>query len=113
LDQWLGLIDPTVPNPLLKYVRIRQNAHVLVFIDENEGSIEDGNFGLDRSPSVCWLNMPATRHNQAATLSFSDGHVEKYRWLWPKVWTTYDSQVVNAKDLKDLQKLQTTLPDPP
>jgi len=28
-----------------------------------------------------WVSFPATRHNQAGTLSFADGHVELWRWL--------------------------------
>ena len=39
-----------------------------------------------------WWDMPAGRHNQAADLSFADGHVEHWRWRVPKVfggWTAY------------------------
>jgi prepilin-type processing-associated H-X9-DG protein len=58
-----------------------------VFIDEHEDSIEDGWFEVALpSPTQawlphCWIELPASRHNGGATLSFADGHVEIKKWL--------------------------------
>jgi len=60
---------------------------LFVFIDENEGTLEDDQFGY---PMVnwdygYWWDMPSNRHNQGAELSFADGHVEYWRWQVPKI----------------------------
>jgi prepilin-type processing-associated H-X9-DG protein len=59
-----------------------------VFIEENEKSIQQSAFGINAPDSLTlfnsslwtWISFPATRHNNAATLSFADGHVETWRW---------------------------------
>jgi prepilin-type processing-associated H-X9-DG protein len=58
---------------------------LFVFIDENEGTLEDDQFGY---PMVneglgYWWDMPSNRHNQGANLSFADGHVEHWNWQVP------------------------------
>src|SRR5690348_667267 len=56
---------------------------VFVALDENESSIEDGTFGIERPPYSAWINLPSDRHNQAANLSFADGHVTRFRFFYP------------------------------
>jgi len=60
-----------------------------VFIDEHENSISQSGFFVSHpnrlnifgmSPFT-WITFPATRHNNGCTLSFADGHVEKWRWV--------------------------------
>jgi prepilin-type N-terminal cleavage/methylation domain-containing protein/prepilin-type processing-associated H-X9-DG protein len=61
--------------------------HLFVFIDENEGTIYDAQFGYpmpNYDPNV-WWDMPANRHNQGINLSFADGHVEYWRWKVPMI----------------------------
>jgi|CZKV01.1.fsa_nt_gi prepilin-type processing-associated H-X9-DG protein len=53
-----------------------------VFIDDNEGTIDDGIFIVR---TVSWYDYPADRHGQGANLSFLDGHVEHKRWADPKL----------------------------
>jgi prepilin-type N-terminal cleavage/methylation domain-containing protein/prepilin-type processing-associated H-X9-DG protein len=61
-----------------------------VFIDEHEDSISSGWFGVEPpTPTTPWMphfwaQLPASRHNGAATLSFADGHVETKKWLDPR-----------------------------
>jgi prepilin-type N-terminal cleavage/methylation domain-containing protein/prepilin-type processing-associated H-X9-DG protein len=58
-----------------------------VFIDERENSINDGWFALDmvdRRARATWLDLPATRHNHGAVLSFADGHAEYKHWQDPR-----------------------------
>lgn len=62
-------------------------ANCMVFIDENEYTLVDSQFGMPTDfydGSTSWWDMPADRHQQGANLSFSDGHVEHYRWVVPK-----------------------------
>jgi prepilin-type N-terminal cleavage/methylation domain-containing protein/prepilin-type processing-associated H-X9-DG protein len=59
-----------------------------VFIEENEKSIQQSAFGINAPNSLTlfnsslwtWISFPATRHNNAGTLSFADGHVETWHW---------------------------------
>lgn len=57
-------------------------SQAFVFIDENERSLNDGWFAFDMRGARGFLDLPATRHENAFTLSFADGHVE--------VWTVKD-----------------------
>jgi prepilin-type processing-associated H-X9-DG protein len=86
---------------------------VFVALDENETSIEDGTFGIDRDPYSEWINLPSDRHNRAANLSFGDGHVDRFRFLWPKVFVSYDQLASPAEDMQDLRRLQQMLPGMP
>lgn len=62
-------------------------AKAFVFIEEHEGSINDGMFGVDMAGhdpdvpgSLVLVDIPSDRHGGAAPLSFVDGHVEDWRW---------------------------------
>jgi prepilin-type processing-associated H-X9-DG protein len=59
-----------------------------VFIEEHEGSINDGMFGVDMtgfdpdaSRNRVLVDIPSDRHGGACPLSFADGHVEDWRWV--------------------------------
>ncbi len=109
LNQYMTLDGS--PGVLAKSLQIRTNAQVFVFVDEEENSIEDGNFGTWRSPNTTWLNMPSGRHNQGAIWSFADGHVEKAKWRWRKNFSGYNQSVANSQDQQDLQRVQRALPN--
>jgi prepilin-type N-terminal cleavage/methylation domain-containing protein/prepilin-type processing-associated H-X9-DG protein len=53
--------------------------NLMVFIDENPGSINDGYF-LDSPDLGTWYDYPAITHGNASGMSFADGHVEMHRW---------------------------------
>jgi len=62
-----------------------------VFIDEHEDTVHDGRFEIGQAAPIppmpqphWWFQLPASRHNAAATLSFADGHVETKKWLDPR-----------------------------
>jgi len=80
----------------------------LVFIDENDWTIDDGYFaipvGTDRAK---WQNSPAARHNNGGVLSFADGHSELWRWLEPttpkiRQLDYYSPKRENDRDLRKL-----------
>jgi len=100
-----------------KFSQIRRPipSELFVFIDENEDTILDGQFG---SPPIgapfwqnVWWDMPANRHNQGANLSFADGHVERWKWKVPKIF--YDwVQPVTADEMLDFKRLQNAMKQP-
>lgn len=64
------LADMVVPNP----------SSLIVFIDEDPLSINDGAFSAEMV-STDWLNFPATSHNYGGTFAFGDGHAEVHQWV--------------------------------
>jgi prepilin-type N-terminal cleavage/methylation domain-containing protein/prepilin-type processing-associated H-X9-DG protein len=61
-------------------------ADAFVFIDEHELSINDGWFAMDMRGTHGWIDLPASRHENAFSLSFADGHVE--------IWTSHDPRTL-------------------
>jgi prepilin-type processing-associated H-X9-DG protein len=65
-------------------------AQAFVFVDEHENSISQSGFFVSHPDYLPifgmagqWITFPAVRHNNGATISFADGHVEKWRWKEP------------------------------
>jgi prepilin-type processing-associated H-X9-DG protein len=59
---------------------LRRPAQTIVLADEHENSIDDGFFFNDPARVKEWMDLPAARHNGAASLGFADGHAEIHRW---------------------------------
>ncbi len=90
-------------------------AGAFLFIDENENSIVDSNFGapiIGSKLEDCWFDMPADRHAQAGNLSFADGHVEHWKWLVPKVYSWFGQPVADG-ELPDLRRIQNAMKQQP
>ena len=70
-------------------------AKLFVFIDENEATLQDTQFGyhMPNFDYGNWWDMPANRHDQGANLSFADGHVEYWHWMVPKIYTRPPQEV--------------------
>ena len=66
--------DLTVPGPV----------NTWLFIDENPNSINDAWFVADPTDKAinnpCWVDCPATYHNGASGISFTDGHAQIKKW---------------------------------
>ena len=78
---YLSLNDLSDPGP----------SRTLLFWYQREDSINTGNFLIDMSgfpdkPALTKFSgdFPASYHNRAGGLSFTDGHVEIKRWLDPR-----------------------------
>jgi len=111
MDIGLGCTYPGITNPFLKFTEITQPppSSLFVFIDENEDAIWDETFGYwaTNGPwADYWLDLPSSRHQQGANLSFADGHVERWHWKAPKIFYEDAEAAYNPDDLADLQRLQ-------
>jgi prepilin-type N-terminal cleavage/methylation domain-containing protein/prepilin-type processing-associated H-X9-DG protein len=98
-----------------KYTQVGQPTPTgaFVFIDENEDTILDAQFGCPprNSPyysSGVWWDMPSDRHNRAANLSFADGHVEHWKWKVPKI-SLYWIQSVDADEMPDYDHVRNAM----
>jgi prepilin-type N-terminal cleavage/methylation domain-containing protein/prepilin-type processing-associated H-X9-DG protein len=90
---------------------IRQLSNIFVFGEVHEGGILDALFGVPPQGSSWdgyWFDLPAGRHNQGANFSFADGHVERWRWVYPKVFQTL-GQPVAAGEFPDYRRLQAAI----
>jgi prepilin-type processing-associated H-X9-DG protein len=86
-----------------KYTQIHSPtpSEFFIFIDENENTIVDAQFGNVGKPVYDqdyydpnqWWDMPANRHNQGANLSFADGHVEHWKWQLPMTFNSFPQEV--------------------
>jgi prepilin-type N-terminal cleavage/methylation domain-containing protein/prepilin-type processing-associated H-X9-DG protein len=64
-----------------KMTQVPKPAQIFVFIEEHPDSIDDGYF-LNKPDSLKWIDLPASYHNGAVNLSFTDGHLETHKWLY-------------------------------
>ncbi len=59
-------------------------SEALVFADERDDSIDDGEFATDMVQNQI-VNVPAGYHGGSGGLTFADGHAEIHRWRSPEV----------------------------
>jgi len=69
-------------------------SNVLVFVDERDDSIDDGEYALDMVTDQI-VNVPAGYHGGAGGVTFADGHAEIHRWRSAELQAP--QQVVQAK----------------
>jgi prepilin-type processing-associated H-X9-DG protein/prepilin-type N-terminal cleavage/methylation domain-containing protein len=98
----LGLMpDPNYPDGwavdvvqpcFMKFSQITnpQPSQLFVFLDENEDTLVDDQFGypMPNYDYGNWWDMPSNRHDQGANFSFADGHVERWRWVVPMIYSS-------------------------
>jgi prepilin-type N-terminal cleavage/methylation domain-containing protein/prepilin-type processing-associated H-X9-DG protein len=86
-------------------------SRLFVFIDEHPDTLVDAQFGnpvgIPFYPQI-WFDMPADRHNQAANLSFADGHAERWRWRAPKVFQFF-TQAPTPDEMPDFLRIQSAM----
>jgi prepilin-type N-terminal cleavage/methylation domain-containing protein/prepilin-type processing-associated H-X9-DG protein len=112
--------DPTGSGPLLngqkgimKYSQIGMApnpgfAKMFVFADENEYSVDDGDFAVAVPGGLhdgTWWNLPGSRHSKGTTWSFADGHVEYWKWHGTAV-LKFNSYYQPADSSDDLARVQ-------
>jgi prepilin-type N-terminal cleavage/methylation domain-containing protein len=88
MRMYLKETDLTVPGP----------ANTWLLVDENPDSINDGWMVEDPSePSLEnpeWVDLPASYHDGACGMSFTDGHAVIHKWLDPVVLAQNSMSVV-------------------
>jgi prepilin-type N-terminal cleavage/methylation domain-containing protein/prepilin-type processing-associated H-X9-DG protein len=60
-------------------IKILSPSDALVFVDERDDSIDDGEFALDMVQNQI-VNFPAAYHGGSGGVTFADGHAEIHRW---------------------------------
>jgi prepilin-type processing-associated H-X9-DG protein len=96
-------------------------------VDEHENSIQAGLFAMNHPdfyeyPGTTvwtWISFPATRHGNAGTVSFADGHAEVWRWREPntlaisreKPWYLLPPRPAVANTDRDLRQFFGAIPE--
>ncbi len=72
---------------ILKFSQIQRTAKTYIFVGENyDGTWSNNNGGSwylgggSGPEDESWWNAPAAWHNEGSTLSYADGHAEKFKW---------------------------------
>ena len=87
-------------------------AHLLFFVEVHEDGILDSHFGIPpRGPTFKtdppqWWDLPSGRHSQAGCFSFADGHVERWRWVRPKIFIKLGQRVGRDGEIEDFRRVQ-------
>jgi prepilin-type processing-associated H-X9-DG protein/prepilin-type N-terminal cleavage/methylation domain-containing protein len=79
----------------------------IVFVDENEYSVDDGCFSIPPAGSGIneWWSLPGSRHNNGCTFSFADGHAELWKWHGTAV-LNFPPNYQTADNSDDLSRVQ-------
>jgi prepilin-type N-terminal cleavage/methylation domain-containing protein/prepilin-type processing-associated H-X9-DG protein len=113
---YLGSTTPAAQN---FGVTSLQNAHqihnaskTLVFLDEDNLTIDDGNF-LYLANADNWYNVPSWRHQNGTVLAFADGHTEYWKWKsrHPTLTAFSGAPMEDPLCLEDMLRLLQTAPD--
>jgi len=84
-----GMANRTVKFGPQSYSTILNPSSMFVFIDEHPDSLDFVTFWVEDRKNGAGLissfgSCPSSLHNDAATISFADGHVELHKWLDPR-----------------------------
>jgi len=98
---------------VVRLLDVQSPVKVFTFLDEDANSIDDGEFLIFYAADNRWLNMPSSRHNQAAEIAYLDGHVLRCRWKVPKIFSVPTPVASSPDDIADIRFLQAALPNAP
>lgn len=109
ISWWMNGDDHNGARTIVKNSQMQKPppAQSLVFVDEDESSIDNGSFGIMPAGTWEWVNLPTSRHLRGGTFSFADGHVEFWKWKGTSVLKFkryYQPTSVGDPDLTRLQQ---------
>ena len=90
----------------------------LVFIDENENTMVDSQFGIPTqffsggTPND-WWDGPADRHDQGGNLSFADGHAEHWKWRVPLPFVSFPGGPYTPEQKPDWLRVEACIKQMP
>jgi type II secretory pathway pseudopilin PulG len=87
-------------SPFRKTTGISRPALTWLTIEESEATINDGSFQCYSSDST-WKDVPSKNHNNASSISYSDGHSEIKKWRDNGVLTATTQDVPFQDNGKD------------
>ena len=89
---------------------IVKSSHTLLFMDEDDVTLDDGHFLYDQNGTQ-WINWPGYRHSSGTIVTFTDGHTEYHKWTSP-LGTTFGvaASSLGASSVSDCQWLASTSP---
>jgi len=87
-------------------------SELIFFVGVHEDCILDSLFGIPPQgwkfggEQPRWWDLPAGRHSQGGNFSFADGHVERWRWVRPKIFTKPGQLVRQDGEIEDFLRVQ-------
>jgi prepilin-type N-terminal cleavage/methylation domain-containing protein/prepilin-type processing-associated H-X9-DG protein len=122
MSAYLGGDDPGDEKSRVKmrWGELTRPGNIFVFIEEDETSAWWPNFvvvprdklSVASNTQNDWPSIPSDRHEQGCNLSFTDGHVEYWKWYAPKKSSETGTRLSSSKENPDLRRLQASLPEP-
>jgi hypothetical protein len=92
----------SVPNP----------SQIFLFIDEHSQTMLDAQFGYPTDGRMMWFDMPSGRHSPNLTrdnISFTEGHIESWRWKFPKKFNGDLGQPIGPIEAPDFRRVGDAL----
>ena len=84
---WVINYNSVIFNSYGKATQVRNPSIKIVFDEESEYSLNDGELGMypiqNGVVNPIWWNLPNNRHSHGSNFSFQDGHCEYHKWLGP------------------------------
>lgn len=100
-----------------KLSSLKHPVRILVFIDEDDRTLDDGHFLYPWSKTAplgtAWVNFPGFRHNNGTIWSFGDGHAGYHRWRTPRGNLSPAFSSTYGPELMDILTLAETSPENP
>jgi prepilin-type processing-associated H-X9-DG protein len=107
--------------PLTKTSQLRRPSTTMVFIDEDDISVDDGHFlysyAITADAGLKWVNTPGFRHSNGTIWSFTDGHAAYKKWRTARTQVVADavhgSMAVLPSERADIADLEASSPQNP
>jgi prepilin-type N-terminal cleavage/methylation domain-containing protein len=93
---WIDGLDPS-RKIYQKDSDLPAPSKLFVFMDEDQASVNDGMFTVIIDPVYGMSDVPTRIHKTTYPLSFADGHVESFKWLYADI-NPDDQDVINLQN---------------